>query len=198
LPEEVADELMKKGDAEAKLFKYVTVFFSDFKGFTDISQNLSPQQLVQELHECFSAFDNIMSKYGIEKIKTVGDAYLCVAGLPTPNDNHAEIMIKAALEIQEYMKIRKEQHLNREGLYAIRVGIHSGSVVAGIVGIKKFAYDIWGDSVNTAARMEQNGEEGKVNISEATYLLVKDQFNCEYRGEIEAKGKGKVKMYFVA
>lgn len=192
LPEEVAEELKEKGTADARLFENVTVFFSDFKGFTTVSEKLSPQELVNELHECFTAFDNIMHKYGIEKIKTVGDAYLAVCGLPTANTNHAADMVKAALEIKDYMKTRSEKELS-----AIRIGIHSGHVVAGIVGVKKFAYDIWGDTVNTAARMEQNGEPGKINISEATYELVKDKFHCNYRGEIEAKNKGKLKMYFV-
>lgn len=197
LPAEVADELKQKGHADARHFDNVTVFFSDFKSFTTISEKLTPQQLVDELHVCFSAFDNIMHKYNIEKIKTVGDAYLAVSGLPLANADHAEHMIKAALEIQQFMAERKKQNGNREGLYDIRVGINSGSVVAGIVGVKKFAYDIWGDTVNTAARMEQNGEPGKINISEATYELVKNKFHCEYRGEIDAKNKGKLKMYFV-
>jgi class 3 adenylate cyclase len=196
LPAEVAEELKTKGTAEAKLFNDVTVFFSDFKSFTTISEKLSPQQLVDELHECFSAFDHIIQKYGIEKIKTVGDAYLAVSGLPLANPNHASDMIKAALEIQEFISTRKSK-APFGGLGAVRIGIHSGSVVAGIVGVKKFAYDIWGDTVNTAARMEQNGEAGKVNISQATYELVKDKFACEFRGEIEAKNKGKLKMYFV-
>ncbi len=198
LPEEVAEELKHKGTAAAKHFDNVTVFFSDFKSFTTISEKLSPQQLVDELHECFSAFDNIMHKYNIEKIKTVGDAYLAVSGLPLANPNHAEDVVKAALEIQHFMAERKKQNANREGLYDIRVGINSGSVVAGIVGVKKFAYDIWGDTVNTAARMEQNSEAGKINISETTYSVVKDKFTCLYRGEIEAKNKGKLKMYFVS
>ncbi|MCW5908560.1 MAG: tetratricopeptide repeat protein [Chitinophagales bacterium] len=197
LPSEVAEELKEKGNADAKLFNDVTVFFSDFKSFTTISEKLTPQELVNELHECFSAFDEIMEKYSIEKIKTVGDAYLAVSGLPAANPNHAEDVVRAAVEIQRFMKERKKQNANREGLYDIRVGINSGSVVAGIVGVKKFAYDIWGDTVNTAARMEQNGEAGKVNISQATYDLVKDKFQAEYRGEIEAKNKGKLKMYFV-
>ena len=196
LPEEVAEELKQKGTADAKLFENVTVFFSDFVSFTTVSEKLSPQQLVNELHECFSAFDHIMYKYGIEKIKTVGDAYLAVSGLPTANPNHAQDMVNAALEIQQFI-LTREPKAPFGGLGAVRIGIHSGSVVAGIVGVKKFAYDIWGDTVNTAARMEQNGEAGKVNISEATYELVKDKFKTEYRGEIEAKNKGKLKMYFI-
>ena len=152
-----------------------------------------------------------MHKYGIEKIKTVGDAYLAVSGLPTANTNHAEDMVKAALEIRDFMLARRNastplsmtDHVTPSGVegretFEVRIGVHTGSVVAGIVGVKKFAYDIWGDTVNTAARMEQNGEAGKVNISQATYELVKDKFKTEYRGEIEAKNKGKLKMYFIA
>jgi class 3 adenylate cyclase len=198
LPAEVAEELKEKGSAGAKLFDNVTVLFTDFKSFTKVSERLTPQQLVDELHACFSAFDHIMAKYNIEKIKTVGDAYLAVAGLPLVNNNHAGDMVKAAIEIREFMINRKLETENRKHeTFEIRIGIHSGSVVAGIVGIKKFAYDIWGDTVNTAARMEQNSEPGKINISQTTYELVKDKFNCEYRGEIEAKNKGLLRMYFV-
>lgn len=195
LPSEVAEELKEKGEAEAKLFDEVTVLFTDFKSFTTVSEKLTPQELVGELNECFKAFDEIIGKYNIEKIKTVGDAYLAAAGLPSPNQSHADDMIKAALEIRDFMVSRRKELGNRT--FEMRVGIHSGSVVAGIVGVKKFAYDIWGDTVNTAARMEQNGVPGKVNISHTTYELVKDKFKCEYRGEIDAKNKGKLKMYFV-
>jgi class 3 adenylate cyclase len=152
--------------------------------------------LVDELHACFSAFDGIMAKYSIEKIKTVGDAYLAVSGLPLADEKHAENGLTAAIEIKEFMLGRRSEL--GEKTFEIRIGIQSGSVVAGIVGVKKFAYDIWGDTVNTAARMEQNSEAGKINISETTYELVNDKFNCEYRGEIEAKNKGKLKMYFVS
>jgi adenylate cyclase len=148
------------------------------------------------LHTCFKAFDEITGKYNIEKIKTVGDAYLAVAGLPTADPKHAENTVKAAEEINQYMAERLGK-LGRERTFEIRIGVHSGSVVAGIVGIKKFAYDVWGDTVNTAARMEQNCEAGKKNISEATYQLVKDKISCAYRGEIDAKGKGQLKMYYV-
>ncbi|MBK9249827.1 MAG: tetratricopeptide repeat protein [Ignavibacteria bacterium] len=195
LPTEVADELKAKGTASAKHFDNVTVLFTDFKNFTTVSEQLSPQELVDELHACFKGFDEICTKYSIEKIKTIGDAYLAVSGLPQADENHAENVVKAALEIREFMKQRRE-NLGAK-TFEIRIGINSGSVVAGIVGVKKFAYDIWGDTVNTAARMEQNSEAGKINISESTYELVKDQFTCEYRGEIDAKNKGKLKMYFV-
>lgn len=193
LPSEVADELKEKGNAEARQFDNVSVLFTDFVNFTKTAENLTPKQLVQELNECFTAFDNIMDRNGLEKIKTVGDAYLAVCGLPVFDSRHPQKAVQAALEIRDFMINRSRQ----EKTFEIRIGIHSGSVVAGIVGIKKFAYDIWGDTVNTAARMEQSGEAGKVNISEITHQLVKDDFNCVYRGEIEAKNKGKMGMYFV-
>jgi adenylate cyclase len=196
LPSEVAEELKNKGSADAKLFDDVTVLYTDFKSFTTVTERLTPKQLLDELNTCFSAFDEIMERYKIEKIKTVGDAYLAVSGLPLANSSHASDVINAAIEIREFIKERKQ--LMGDNTFDIRIGVHSGSVVAGIVGVKKFAYDIWGDTVNTAARMEQNSEAGKINISEATYQLVKDSFNCKYRGEIEAKNKGKMKMYFVA
>jgi adenylate cyclase len=157
---------------------------------------MTPQELVSELHICFKTFDEIISRFGIEKIKTIGDAYLAVCGLPVADAKHAENVVRASLEISEFMQQRQKVTGNRS--FHVRIGIHSGSVVAGIVGVKKFAYDIWGDTVNTAARMEQNSEGGKINISQTTYDLVKDKFTCTYRGEIEAKGKGQLKMYFVS
>ena len=195
LPAEVADELKSTGTASAKHFDNVTVLFTDFKNFTTVSEELSPQELVDELHACFKGFDEICTKYSIEKIKTIGDAYLAVSGLPQADENHAENVVNAALEIREFMKQRRAELGAKT--FEIRIGINSGSVVAGIVGVKKFAYDIWGDTVNTAARMEQNSEAGKINISESTYAIVKDTFMCEYRGEIDAKNKGMLKMYFV-
>ncbi|MFN8359518.1 MAG: adenylate/guanylate cyclase domain-containing protein [Candidatus Kapaibacterium sp.] len=195
LPHEVAEELKAKGMADAKHFDNVTVLFTDFKSFTTISEALTPQELVGELHTCFKAFDEICTKYSIEKIKTIGDAYLAVCGLPLADKQHAENVVNAALEIREFMANRSKELGAKT--FEIRIGINSGSVVAGIVGVKKFAYDIWGDTVNTAARMEQNSEAGKINISETTYTLVKDRFTCEYRGEIDAKNKGKLTMYFV-
>ncbi|MES2618946.1 MAG: adenylate/guanylate cyclase domain-containing protein [Bacteroidota bacterium] len=192
LPEETAAELKSTGSAKAKSHENVTVLFTDFVGFTTISEQLTPTQLVQELHECFTAFDRIIEKHGLEKIKTIGDAYFAVCGLPNSDKSHAQKTVNAALEIRDFIRQRKQ----KENTFEIRIGIHSGSVVAGIVGVKKFSYDIWGDTVNTAARMEQSSEAGKINISEITYQLVKDNFNCEYRGEIEAKNKGKLKMYF--
>lgn len=195
LPAEVAAELKEKGSSTAKYFDNVTVMFTDFVDFTGASMRKSPQQLISELHTCFKAFDEIMRKYHIEKIKTVGDAYLAVSGLPVPDPNHAENIIMAATEIMHFMKERKQQM--GDDTFDIRIGIHSGGVIAGIVGVIKFAYDIWGDTVNTAARMEEHGKAGKINISQTTFELVKDKFQCTYRGEIEAKNKGMMKMYFV-
>ena len=190
LPEEIAEELKTSGKSEAKLYNQVSVLFTDFVNFTGHSEQMSPTQLVQEIHQNFTAFDAIMEKHGIEKIKTIGDAYLAVCGLPHENSNHAQKIILAALDIIHLMNTNNSK-------FQIRIGIHSGPVVAGIVGVKKYAYDIWGDTVNTASRMEANSESGKINISGDTYNLIKGQFNCTYRGKINAKNKGEIDMYFV-
>ena len=182
LPSEVAQELKSTGVSTAKHFNNVTVLFTDFVNFTTAGESMSAQNLIEELHACFKAFDEITTRYKIEKIKTIGDAYLAVAGLPAEDHEHAAHVVSAAKEIRQFMISRRERLGDKT--FEIRAGIHSGSVVAGIVGVKKFAYDIWGDTVNTAARMEQNSETGKINISQATYELVKDKFTCEYRGEI--------------
>jgi class 3 adenylate cyclase len=198
LPSEMAEELKANGTTKAKAFTMVTVMFTDFKDFTTVSEKVSAELLVAEIHHCFSAFDRILQKYKIEKIKTIGDSYMCASGLPVSNYTHAKDMVNAALEIRNFMLERKkEKDANDEIPFELRIGIHTGSVVAGIVGIKKFAYDIWGDTVNLAARMEQNSEAGKINISGSTYELVKDKFDCTHRGKIEAKNKGEIDMYFV-
>ncbi len=196
LPAEVAEELKNNDTAEARYFSDVTVLFTDFVDFTTTAERLTPKELVSELHACFKAFDDIMGAYDIEKIKTIGDAYMAVCGLPAENPDHAQNVVRAAIEILEFMRHRKE--LLGDMTFDIRIGINSGSVVAGIVGVKKFAYDIWGDTVNTAARMEQSSDAGRINISETTHELVKDQFAFEYRGEILAKGKGMLKMYYLS
>ena len=198
LPIEVAEELKTTGAAKAKAFTMVTVMFTDFKDFTTVSEKVSAELLVDEIHHCFSAFDNIIQKHKIEKIKTIGDAYLCASGLPVSNYTHAVDMLNAAFEIRIFMLNRKkEKEAKGEIPFELRIGIHTGPVVAGIVGVKKYAYDIWGDTVNLAARMEQNSDAGKINISGSTYELVKTKFKCEHRGKITAKNKGEIDMYFV-
>lgn len=200
LPEEIAEELKAKGHAEAKGYDIVSVIFTDFVGFTAMSARLEPEEVVERINACFKGFDLIMEKYGIEKIKTIGDAYMAASGLPKPNPNAVENAILAALEMQEFISKRQTAFKNEgKQSFVMRLGIHTGPVVAGIVGVKKFQYDIWGDTVNTAARMESNGEMGKVNISNDTYLLVKNNplFVFEHRGKLEAKGKGKMDMWFV-
>ena len=198
LPEETAQELKEKGKSDARLMEQVTVLFTDFKGFTQYAERLSPQELVAEINECFCAFDRIMEKYGVEKIKTIGDAYMAAGGLPTSNDTHAEDVVNAAIEIRTFMRnwASLKNAAGRE-FFETRIGIHTGPVVAGIVGIKKFQYDIWGDTVNIASRMESTAEPGTINISQTTYELVKNKFKCTPRGRIEAKNKGGLEMYFV-
>lgn len=197
LPEETAYELKQNGRVEAKKFESVTVLFTDFKSFTQYANILPPEKLVESIDYYFSKFDAIMEKYGLEKIKTVGDSYMCAGGLPFPTKDHAQKMILAAMEINDFVKTALTDDSNCETRFEIRIGINSGPVVAGVVGSKKFAYDIWGDTVNVASRMESNSEEGRINISENTYALIKDSFACEYRGEIEVKNIGRMKMYFV-
>ncbi|MDW3646165.1 MAG: adenylate/guanylate cyclase domain-containing protein [Bacteroidia bacterium] len=198
LPKETADELMMHGKAKARSHEEVSVLFSDFVGFTKLSEQLTPHELVTELHHCFEAFDRIIEKYGIEKIKTIGDAYMCVSGLPADSTQHAVNMVKAGLEMQEFLTIYKKQR-KEQGIpfFEARIGIHSGPVVAGIVGIRKFSYDVWGDTVNMASRMEDHGAVGKVNISQATYEIVQNDFLCKHRGQLDVKHKGKMDMYFV-
>ena len=190
LPAETARELKAHGKAKAKHYEQVTVMFTDFKGFTTIAEKLSAEELVSELDFLFKMFDKIISYYPIEKIKTIGDAYMCAGGLPTANATNAMDVVSAAIEIQEWM-------IAQNSKWNLRIGIHSGPVTAGVVGDKKFSYDIWGDTVNTASRMESSGEAGKINISGTTYELIKEQFRCEFRGKIPAKNKGEIDMYFV-
>lgn len=193
LPTEIAEELKENGFSEARYYDNVSVLFTDFANFTGISTQLTPAQLVHELHECFTMFDEIIDKYGLEKIKTIGDAYLAVCGLPIENKNHATNTALAAIEIVN----KTQERLKNGGVFNVRIGINSGPVVAGIVGIKKFQFDIWGDTVNVASRLENTGEISKINISGNTYELLKDQFNCVYRGKIAAKNKGEIDMYFL-
>lgn len=200
LPAEIAEELKEKGHAQAQDFEAVSILFSDFRDFTEIAGKMNAIDLVAELNVCFRQFDGICEKYDIEKIKTIGDSYMAAGGLPVLTDDSVKNTILAALDMQQFIEARKLRRTN-EGLpaFEMRIGIHTGPVVAGIVGVKKFQYDVWGDTVNTASRMETNGEVGKVNCSEATFALVRDLplFSFESRGKIVAKGKGKVEMYFV-
>jgi adenylate cyclase len=198
LPEEVMIELKQTGKTTARNYDLVTVMFVDFKDFTLISNDLAPEDLVTSIDRYFETFDMIVDEHDIEKIKTVGDAYLCAAGLPVPNTKNPVEMVDVALKfLQAVEQLKQERKIQDKTIFDIRIGIHSGPVVAGVVGTKKFAYDIWGDAVNTAARMQQNGTEGKINISGTTYELVKHRFHCTHRGRIEAKNKGLVDMYFV-
>jgi adenylate cyclase len=196
LPLETANELKQNGRVEALKFDEVTVLFTDFYQFSKLAEHIEPEVLVASIDQYFQQFDAITSKYGLEKIKTIGDAYMCAGGLPTVNTTHAHDVVKAAIEINAFVK---SQMNSEDGLphFQIRIGIHSGPVVAGIVGIKKWQYDIWGDTVNIAARMEAACVPGRINLSEATYLKIKDTYTCEYRGEIEVKNRGLLNMYFL-
>ncbi len=196
LPEETAQELKDNGRVKAKKYPSTTVLFSDFKGFTSFAENLSPEQLVETIDHYFSKFDLIMEKYGLEKIKTIGDAYMAVGGLSFDHVDQAKEMVLAAKEMNDFVTKAKKDDVTT-ATFDIRIGINTGPVVAGVVGTKKFAYDIWGDTVNIASRMESNSEAGRINISDNTYQIVKSDFECEYRGEIEVKNRGHMKMYFI-
>ncbi len=201
LPADIAKELKEKGKADARDFDLVSILFTDFKGFTEASEKLSAKALVHEINMCFKAFDNIIGKYNIEKIKTIGDAYMAAGGLPVQDDNAVKNTVLAGLEMQDFITKRKQKAEKENKVsFEMRVGIHTGPIVAGIVGVKKFQYDIWGDTVNTASRMESSGVVGKVNISQDTYELIKNDplFQFEHRGKISAKGKGEISMWFVS
>lgn len=194
LPKQVADELKSRGKATAKRYENVTILFTDFIDFTSMASLISPTRLVKELNEIFSYFDDIMEAHQIQKIKTIGDAYFAACGSPEKNKDHAFQCIEAARQMFKYLDDRNKKN---EIQWKMRAGIHSGPVVAGVVGKKKYAYDLFGDTVNTASRMESNGEVGKINISETTCELIKGKYNCFPRGQINAKGKGNLNMYFV-
>ena len=198
LPKNTASEIMEKGKATKIKYNFVTVLFSDIQGFTKIAEEMNPEVLIDELDKFFFNFDSVVEKLGIEKIKTIGDAYMCAGGIPEKNRTNPVEVILAALEMQVYMKKLKEaSQLQGMKYWDIRIGIHTGTVVAGVVGHKKLSYDIWGDTVNTASRMESSGEAGKINISGTTYEFVKDFFICEHRGKMPVKYKGELDMYFV-
>ncbi len=198
LPQKIADELKHVGKVKPVYYESASIIFTDFKDFTKLAEQLTPEELVDELDYCFSFFDMVAETHNLEKLKTIGDSYMCVAGIPTSTSTHAIDAVLAALQIKAFIDWRKyEKTKKNQPYWEIRIGIHSGSLLAGVIGKKKFTYDVWGDSVNTAARMESSGEPGAINISQATFELVKDFFDCEYRGKIEAKNKGLIDMYFV-
>ncbi len=195
LPREVAEELSQKGTTETRYYDFTTVFFADIKGFSKLAKQVTPQQLIAELDRTFGQFDDITKKYNIERIKTIGDCYMCAGGVPNRNNTNPFDVVLASLEIQKWMEEEKQK---RNGdFWEVRVGAHTGDLVAGVIGKTKFAYDIWGNTVNLASRMESVGMIGKVNISDSTYNIIKDYFDCTSRGEIEVKNMGKVSTYFV-
>ncbi len=205
LPAPIAEELRSDKKVTPRYYKMVTVMFTDFKGFTSIATDMSPGEIVRELDSCFIAFDQIIERYEqsvgrkcVEKIKTIGDGYMCAGGVPIENDTNPHDIVKVGLAFAQYMEKRKQDKIPKnEPYFEIRIGINTGPVVAGVVGKKKFAYDIWGDAVNIASRMETSGEAGRVNISGDTYKYIKDQFFFTHRGKINAKNKGEIDMYFV-
>ena len=198
LPATTAQELKENNSVEPRRYESVTVMFTDFKSFTQIAERVSFEELITELDECFRLFDQIVEQFHLEKIKTIGDAYMCAGGLPVPNDTHPVDVVRAAIDMQTRLQaLMRDKQAAGKPVFEMRIGIHTGPVVAGVVGSHKFAYDIWGDTVNTAARLEQGSESGKINISETTYQAVKDLFPCTYRGKLAAKNKGEIDMYFV-
>ncbi|MEO6069733.1 MAG: adenylate/guanylate cyclase domain-containing protein [Chitinophagaceae bacterium] len=199
LPEEIAEELEKNGKAKPRHYDDVSVLFTDFKGFTTIADKLTPEEVVAELNTCFEAFDDIVQKHNLEKIKTIGDSYMCAGNIPTPDGDHVCKMIKASLEMLTFIDDYNSKKIEKgKPVWDIRIGVHVGPVVAGVVGKKKYAYDIWGSTVNIASRMESNGMPGMVNISATTYEKVKNNYACDYRGKLYAKNVGDIDMYFIS
>ena len=198
LPKEISDELGESGEAKARSYESATVMFTDMKGFTQVAEQMSAEDLVDALHEHFGKFDDVTGKLGLEKIKTIGDSYMAACGIPHSDEHHAIKTVLAALEIRELMRVWQERKRKAgEIFWSLRIGIHTGPIVAGVVGKKKFAYDIWGDTVNTASRMESSGVPDELNVSKATWDLVEQYVEGEYRGKVQAKNKGEVDMYFI-
>ena len=194
LPRPIVQRLKEDQSVIADYFHSTTVLFTDIVGFTKLSENLSPSELVQFLNKIFTSFDNLVEKYQLEKIKTVGDAYMVAGGFPEPRLDHVEAIADLALEMQDSMV---RFHTEKNQSVSMRTGIHTGPAVAGVIGIKKFIYDVWGDTVNTASRMESHGIGGQIQVSHATYKVLKDKYILKKRGSIEIKGKGKLTTYWL-
>lgn len=198
LPEYVAKELQEKGLVTPRHFPIATVLFADLVNFSSLSKGMTPSEMVDELNTLFVGFDEILERNNMEKIKTIGDGYMAAGGIPIQNSTNPVDAVSSGLEMCEFLKKIKEANANsRKPVWDIRIGIHTGDLIAGVIGKSKFVYDIWGIAVNTASRMESAGEPGKVNISGITYQLVKEKFNCIPRGKLEVKNMGKMDMYFV-
>lgn len=198
LPQKIANELKQTGKVKPIHYESASVLFTDFKDFSKLAEQLPPEELVNELDYCFSYFDMVIETHNLEKLKTIGDSYMCVGGIPSPRSTHAIDTALAALQIQAFMGWRRQEKIQKNQPYwETRIGIHSGPLLAGVIGNKKFTYDVWGDAVNTAARIESSGLAGAINISKSTFDLIKDFFECEYRGKIAVKNKGNIDMYFV-
>ena len=198
LPVQIAAELKYTGKVQTVYYESASILFTDFENFSKVSKLMTPEDLVEELDYCFSCFDRIIETYNLEKLKTIGDSYMCAGGIPIANHSHPVDVILAAMQIQKFMELRKiEKATQNQPYWGTRIGIHSGSLLSGVIGKKKFAYDVWGDTVNLASRMESSGVEGEINISQATFELVKDSFEVEHRGQIFAKNIGEVDMYLI-
>lgn len=198
LPKYIAQELKENAKVQTRRFDECTVLFTDFINFSRISQKLTPEELISALDECFKAFDEIISGHNVEKIKTIGDAYMCAAGVPISNKSHATDAVRAAIEMVEFLdKWNAQREADGKERFDARIGIHTGPIIAGVVGVKKFAYDIWGNTVNIAARMESQSQAQKINISQSTYDLIKDEYDCESRGSMDVKNMKNIEMYFV-
>lgn len=194
LPDEIIKELKQNNNVVPKHYNSISILFTDFHGFSNILNSLPPAELVNELNKIFSGFDDIIENYNLEKLKTLGDTYMIGGGFPKESTDHA---VKVILAAKEMLRFLEERNKNSKVKWEMRIGVNSGPVVAGIVGTNKFTYDVWGDTVNIASRLENNSESGKINISGSTYELIKDSFECEYRGKLFVKGKGEIDMYFV-
>lgn len=195
LPAEIAHELQSKGMVDPRYYEDVTILFTDFKGFSISTEHMAADDLVSRLNDYFTAFDNICSQYGMEKLKTIGDSYMCVGGMPTRNASHAVDAVLAAFEMIEAVEQRMKPS---DPGWTVRIGLHTGPVISGVVGIRKFAFDVWGESVNLASRMESSGIPNRINLSGSTYSRVKDFFECEHRGMIATRNKREYDMYFAA